>query len=85
MVTPRSRKTRFKSKIAKVVFGHLFLSTKNRSEIVSISSRRVFCTVTDYRNKVAESQNAHFCTLVFDRFWSFWGCFRANCDCKTTF
>ncbi len=85
MVTPRGRKTRFKSQIAKVVFGHLFLSTKNRSEIVSISSRRPIYSLTDYAHKVAIYTFAQFCANcfgIFRPFWPFLAHFWAFCDDK---
>jgi hypothetical protein len=68
MVTPRSRKTRFKSKIAKVVFGHLFLSIQNRSKIVSISSHRAFFAVTDNHHKVGRITKKPFCATLHRRF-----------------
>jgi hypothetical protein len=85
MVTPRGRKTRFKSQMAKVVFGHLFLSTKNRSEIVSISSRCMFHSLIDYAHKVAIYSFAHFCANCFGSFRPFWSVFRHFVTIKSTF
>ena len=85
MVSPRSRKTRFKSKRGKVVFGHLFLSKKKWVENESIYSRRMFWGLTDYAHNVAKKQKGTKCFSHRGIFRRFWGVFGWFCDDKTGF
>jgi len=55
------RKTRFKSRMAKPVFGHLFKKTKLPFFPETIYRRFVFGDITEYGANVAKISKVHLC------------------------